>query len=78
MIIQEKIWILIKWISYISLGVVLNLANIKLNNAYFWIIIALALCIELASIWHINAKFYKLLTDADNDTDETKKQVSDN
>jgi hypothetical protein len=77
MIIQEKIWTLVKWISYILLGVVLNLTNIKVDNKYFWIIIALALCIELSSIWHLNAKIYNLLTDADNDTDQTKKQVSD-
>ncbi len=77
MIAQEKIWTLVKWISYILLGVVLNLANIKVDNKYFWIIIALALCIELASIWHLNAKIYNLLTDADNDADQTKKQVSD-
>jgi nitrogen fixation/metabolism regulation signal transduction histidine kinase len=77
MIAQEKLWTLAKWISYILLGVVLNLAGIKITNKYFWIIITLALCIELASIWHINSKLYRLVTDADDNANETKNQVSD-
>jgi len=76
MIAQEKIWTIVKWISYILLGMVLHLAGIDINNKFFWIIIALALCIELASIWHINSKLYRLVTDADDNANETQNKIS--
>jgi len=75
MITQETFWNVIKWCSYILLGFILNLAGIGLTNKYFWIILGLTLCIELASIWHLNSKLYRLLTDDDH-SDQNKEQVS--